>query len=62
MEQDILRRLEAQEELLRKVYESAEKTRKYFQWTLIAAIVFFVVPLVGLLFLLPAVMGSMLGI
>ncbi|OHA84054.1 MAG: hypothetical protein A2937_02570 [Candidatus Yonathbacteria bacterium RIFCSPLOWO2_01_FULL_47_33b] len=59
MEQEILNRLAAQEELLQKVYVSSEKTRKYFMWTLISSIVLFVVPLIGLLFAIPAMLSSL---
>lgn len=49
------------EDLTRKVdaiYESTEKTRKYFLWTLITSIVLFVVPLIGLLFAVPSFLSS----
>lgn len=65
MEQEILNRLTAQEELLQKVYTSSEKTRKYFMWTLISSIALFVLPLIGLLFAIPALfstLGSAYGI
>lgn len=54
MEQEILSRLQAQEELLQKMYISVEKTRKYFMWTLVATIAMFVIPLIGLVFAIPA--------
>lgn len=53
MEQEILKRLEAQEALLQKVYVSAEQTRKYFLWTIIGSVVLFVLPLLVLGFVLP---------
>ncbi|OHA79964.1 MAG: hypothetical protein A2747_01950 [Candidatus Yonathbacteria bacterium RIFCSPHIGHO2_01_FULL_44_41] len=65
MEQEILNRLQVQEELLQKVYISSEKTRKYFLWTFYATIALFVLPLVGLMFAIPALMttlGSAYGI
>lgn len=49
----ILARLNQQQELLEKIYKSVEKTRKYFMWTLIATVVTFVLPLIGLLFAVP---------
>lgn len=59
MEQEILNRLAAQEELLQKVYVSSEKTRKYFMWTLISSIALFVLPLIGLLFAIPALLSTL---
>lgn len=59
MEQDILNRLQAQEELLQKVYVSAEKTRKYFLWTFYVTLALFVLPLVGLMFAIPALFSTL---
>lgn len=53
MEHEILERIAKQEELLQKIYTSAEKTRKYFMWTLIASVAFFILPLIGLAFVIP---------
>jgi len=61
MEQEILNRLAAQEELLRRVYASSEKTRKYFMWTLISSIALFVLPLIGLVFAIPALLSTLGG-
>ncbi|MDB5264993.1 MAG: hypothetical protein JWN64_564 [Parcubacteria group bacterium] len=40
------------------IYASVEKTRKYFLWTMVATVVAFVLPLVGLLFAVPSFLGS----
>ena len=53
MEGDIKNRLDVQDELLNKIYKSAETTRKYFMWTLIITVLMFVLPLIGLFFVLP---------
>lgn len=53
MEHEILERIAKQEELLQKIYTSAEKTRRYFVWTLIASIAFFILPLIGLALAIP---------
>ncbi len=58
MEQEILNRLQAQEELLQKIYISAEKTRKYFMWTGIITLAIIVLPLIGLIFIIPAFLSS----
>lgn len=58
MEQEILNRLQAQEDLLQKVYISTEKTRKYFMWTLIVSVAVILLPLVGLMFVVPAFLST----
>jgi hypothetical protein len=41
------------------IYVSVEKTRKYFLWTLILSVLFFVLPLVGLAFAIPAFLNTL---
>lgn len=48
------------DELTRKVdavYISAEKTRKYFLWTLIGSAVVFILPLIGIMFAIPQILS-----
>lgn len=59
MEQEILRQIALQNELLQKVFTSAEKTRKYFMWTLIATLALFILPLVGLMFAIPMLLNNL---
>ncbi|MBI3634322.1 MAG: hypothetical protein HY228_01750 [Candidatus Yonathbacteria bacterium] len=59
MEQEILNRIQAQGELLQKMYVSVEKTRKYFMWTLIITLVVFILPLIGMIFVLPSFINTM---
>jgi len=59
MEQEILNRLQAQDELLQRVYVSVEQTRKYFMWTFYGTLALFVIPLIGLAFAIPALMSSL---
>ena len=58
MEQDILKKLEAQEQKIDAIFKSVERTRKYFLWTLVISIVVIVVPLIGIVFLLPTLLNS----
>lgn len=58
MEQEILNRLQVQEDLLRKVYISTEKTRKYFMWTLIVSVAVILLPLVGLMLVIPTFLST----
>ena len=60
MEEEIKNRLDAQDELLKKIYVSAEKTRKYLFWTLIVSLVVFVLPLIAMVFVLPQFLNSYL--
>jgi uncharacterized protein YqhQ len=53
MEPNIEARFTELEEKIEKIYVSVEKTRKYFLWTLIASVVFFVLPLIGIAFVIP---------
>ena len=65
MEQEILERMKANEELLQKIYISTEKTRKYFVWTLVFSVAVVLLPLVGLVFVIPtflSTIGSAYGI
>ncbi|MDO8265133.1 MAG: hypothetical protein Q7T34_02055 [Candidatus Parcubacteria bacterium] len=66
MEEEILKKIEAQDKKLEDIYDSVEKTRKYFLWTLIITVAMVVLPLIGILFLIPqflnALNGSSLGL
>ena len=53
MDQELAQKLEAQDRKLDAIYASAEKTRKYFLWTLVATAVMFVLPLLGLMIAIP---------
>lgn len=50
--------LEAQQVKIDAIYASVEKTRKYLLWTMLATIAFFVLPLIGLLFVVPSFISS----
>lgn len=53
MEQEILKKIEEQEKKIDAIYTSVEKTRKYFLWTLIVSVVTVVLPIIGLVILIP---------
>ena len=40
------------------VYESVEKTRKYFFWTMVITLAIIVLPLIGLLFAIPSFLSN----
>lgn len=54
MDPDVQNKLEEHDLLLKKIYESTERTRKYILWTAIAGLVMFIVPLIGLMLVIPA--------
>lgn len=58
MDPEIKKRLDRQDELLERTYSSVEKTRRYFLWTLIITIATIVLPLIGLIFIIPWVISS----
>ncbi len=60
MEEKILQKLEEQEKKINAIYKSVESARKIFLVTLIITIVTFVLPLIGLIFVIPWAM-SVLG-
>ncbi len=53
MEEDILKKFEAQEKKMDEIYRSVEKMRKYFLWTLIVTVAMIVLPLIGLAIAIP---------
>jgi hypothetical protein len=55
-------RLAELEKKLDAVYVSTEKTRKYLWWTLVITVVVLVLPLIGLLFAIPAFISSYSGL
>ncbi len=58
MENDLDSRLAALEKKLDAIFVSAEKTRKYFLWTMIITVAMIVLPLIGIAFVLPSVIGA----
>ena len=58
METEILKKIEEQQIKIDQIYESVEKTRKYFQWAMIITIVLFVLPIVGLFFAIPTFLAQ----
>lgn len=61
MEQEILNKLKEQEVKIDSMYKSIEQIRKYFKWTFILSLVFFVLPLIGLLIMIPMYWGILTG-
>ena len=53
MDQEISDKFEEQNKKLEEIFQSAEKTRKYFLWMLIGGIALVVLPLIGIILLIP---------
>lgn len=60
-EQELSLKIEDLTKKVDAIYASTEKTRKYFLWTFIVSIVFFVLPLLALLFAIPSFISSYNG-
>ena len=58
MDEILLQKFEAQEKKIDAIFVSVEKTRKYFLWTLILSLAFFLLPIIGLLFAIPFFMST----
>ena len=58
METELKQLIEAQQKKIEEIYISVEKTRKYLWWTMVITIVLFVLPLVGLIFVIPSFISS----
>lgn len=52
-EEQILEILKQNQEMIAKTYASAEKMRKYFLYSLIFTVVMFILPLIGLIIVIP---------
>lgn len=58
MEPETLNILKELDVKIDKIYKSVEKTRKYFQWTLITSLIFFVLPLIVMAVILPSLLNG----
>ena len=58
MDQETKNRLDELEKKIDAIYISVEKTRKYLLWTFIATVVVFVLPLIGLAFVVPSFLDN----
>ena len=53
MEQDISQKLDEQSRKLDAIEQSVKKIRSYLFWTFVGSVMLFVLPLIGLLFVIP---------
>ncbi len=59
MDQEILKKLDELEKKIDATFKSSEKMRKYFLWTLIISLIVIVLPLIGLVFLIPTYLNTL---
>ncbi len=53
MEEELLEKIEEQRRKIEEIYRSVEKMRKYFLWTLIITAAVIILPLIGMMFVIP---------
>lgn len=61
MEEEILKKIAEQDKKLEEIYRSVEKTRKYFLWTLVVTVAVFLLPLLGILLVIPQFLKIITG-
>ena len=59
MEEEIKNQFDKHQELLEKIYNSVEKTRRYFLWTFIVSLVVIIIPFIILMFMLPSFINNL---
>ena len=59
MDQETLNKLDALEKKIDAIYSSVEKTRKYFLLTLIITVALVVLPILGLMIVIPIFLSSL---
>ena len=62
MKQDISAKLDEMAEKVDATYRSVEKMRKFFMWTLIITAVMFILPLIGIILLIPVYLNTLGGL
>ena len=58
MEQDLLSKMESLEKKLEETHQAVFQLRRYFLWALIISVAVVILPLIGLLFVLPGFLSS----
>ena len=61
MEEEMIKKIDEQGVKIDAIYKSVEKTRKYFLAIIWVSVICFVLPLIGLIFVLPVFISSYLG-
>ncbi len=56
--ENIDKKLVELEQKVNKIYDSVEKTRKYFLWTMIISVAVIIIPLIIMIFVLPSFISN----
>ncbi|PLX25518.1 hypothetical protein C0580_02240 [Candidatus Parcubacteria bacterium] len=59
MEPDLQQKINTLEEKLDSVQKTLDQFKNYFKWTMILSIIFFVLPLIGLMIMLPMMLSTL---
>lgn len=59
--EELIKKIEEQQIKIDAMYESVEKLRQYFLWTLIITGVTIVLPIIAMMFILPSLIGTLSG-
>ncbi|PIR86970.1 MAG: hypothetical protein COU11_03065 [Candidatus Harrisonbacteria bacterium CG10_big_fil_rev_8_21_14_0_10_49_15] len=59
MDQEISAKFAEQDKKLDAIFKSTERTRKIFTWTLWITIIMIVLPLIGLVFIIPVFINTL---
>lgn len=58
MDQETQNKIAELDKKINAIYESVEKTRKYFLWTMIITLVVLILPLIAMIFVIPSFIGN----
>lgn len=61
MDEETTKKLDEQGVKIDAIYKSVEKTRKYFLFIIWVSVIAFVLPLIGMIFVIPAFINSYIG-
>lgn len=61
MDEELKQKIDAQQEKIDEIYKEMKKLKRYFLWTFWLTVVFFVLPLVALVFVVPWFLSTYLG-
>ena len=61
MDPNVNQKIDELNQKIDTIYASVEKTRKYFLWTAVITLALFILPLIGLVFIIPSFVTNYVG-
>jgi len=61
MESDLQKKISELEQKIDQMQQTLDQFKQYFKWTMILSIVFFVLPLIAVVIILPMLMNTLAG-